>query len=79
MVAVSHNHPAHMGTTHDASHYDKHTYAAGHGEFSPGSRIAVGAPTHVHVSNLNPMNIESGMPHTLHPHDTHNLKEAVCT
>ncbi len=68
-----------MGTVHDAQLYDHHTYHAGHGSFSQGSQIAVGHPTHVHVDDLNSINMESGMPHRLHPQDTHNLKEAVCT
>ena len=79
MAAVSHNPPAHMGTTHDASRYDAHTRAAGTGGFSSGSRVAVGAPTHVHVSNLNYIHPESNLPHQLHDKDTTKIVDAVRT
>ena len=79
VAAVSHNHPEHMGETHDASHYHQNTHAAGTGSFNAGSRIAVAAPTHVHVSNLNHVHPDSNLPHQLHPTDTNALVNAVRT
>lgn len=87
VAAVSHNHPGHMAETHAANHYDLHSHNAGLGHFEPGSRIAVGHPTHVHVDDLhhvapgpNPHNPgASFMPSRLHPQDTHELQRAVRT
>ena len=78
VAVVSHNHPEHMqGAVHDAHHYHEHTAAAGHGSFSEGSKIAVGNPTHVHVSNLNMVSPDSNLPHRLHNTDTQNLRAEV--
>ncbi|KJA14148.1 hypothetical protein HYPSUDRAFT_461275 [Hypholoma sublateritium FD-334 SS-4] len=68
-----------MGEPHDAHIYHEHTKAAGTGSFNEGSKIAVGAPTHVHVSNLNHVHPDSNLPHQLHPTDTNKLVDAVRT
>ncbi len=62
VAAVSHNPPPHMGETHAMHHYDQHTHAAGIGSFSPGSRVAVGQPTYVHIDNLHHVTQNSGLP-----------------
>ncbi|KJA26915.1 hypothetical protein HYPSUDRAFT_213031 [Hypholoma sublateritium FD-334 SS-4] len=77
VAAVSHNHPAHMGETHEAHHYDGHTHADGHGSFSAGSHIAVQKPTHVHIDDLHHVSADSNLPARLHPTDTNNLVNAV--
>ena len=78
VVAVSHNHPAHMGPTEGAHHFDQHTRHAGGDGFGHGSRIATARPVHVHVDDLHHVSHDSTLPDYLHRQDTHNLKSAVC-
>ena len=77
VAAVSHNHPAHMGATQNAQHFDTHTHAEGRGGFEAGSRIATARPVHVHVDDLHHVNAESGLPTHLVHEDIHGLKDAV--
>ncbi len=55
IVAVSHNHPEHMGTGSRASHYHTHTDAEEPADiFSSGSRVATERPVHRSPRRLAP-------------------------